>query len=70
MGPRLLVCISSAGASVALWRGRLVQARRYELGEEGEAAFAQLLATCESLPARFHRWYGVNRSGFAGGSNP
>jgi hypothetical protein len=53
MGPRLLVCISSAGASVALWRGRLVQARRYELGEEGEAAFAQLLATVSNVPVVF-----------------
>jgi hypothetical protein len=53
MGPRLLVCISSAGASVALWRGRLVQTRRYELGEEGEAAFAQLLATVRDVPVVF-----------------
>ena len=53
MGPRLLVCISSAGASVALWRGRLVQTRRYEPGEEGEAAFAQLLATVRDLPVVF-----------------
>ncbi len=53
MGPRLLVCISSAGASVALWRRGLVNCRRFSLDEAGEAEFAELLTTVHRVPVYF-----------------
>lgn len=45
------------------FRGRMIgEVMPYLFGaiavRRDAAFFAQLLATCESLPARFHRWYG------------
>lgn len=53
MAAHLLVYISSAGVSTALWRRGLTDCRRFPPGPEGEAAFAALLAGLRRVPVAF-----------------
>ena len=47
MASRILVCVSPAAVSMALWKGRITACMRFENDESGQAEFAQAL---ESLP--------------------
>lgn len=50
MALSLIVCISSAGASVALWRGRLTNCAHFAADDNGLAAFADLLRPMRNVP--------------------
>lgn len=50
MGPRLLLCISAVGVSVAQWRRGLVNLRQFAPDEDGEAAFTEFLSTLRNVP--------------------
>lgn len=50
MALSLIVCISSAGASVALWRGRLTNCVQFASDENGLAGFAELLRPMRNVP--------------------
>lgn len=53
MATRLLVCISAAGVTVALWKGRLGTCLRFDADEAGEAEFSLLLKTMPGVPVLF-----------------
>lgn len=50
MGSRILVCVSAAGASVAHWRGKIVDCARFDDDEAGHAAFQKFLAAFRVAP--------------------
>ncbi|MBI1395644.1 MAG: hypothetical protein GC151_06655 [Betaproteobacteria bacterium] len=49
-GSRLLVCVSSAGVSAALWRGRITNYWEYAADQDGEEDFAEMLAAIGTAP--------------------
>jgi hypothetical protein len=53
MATRLLVCISAAGVTVALWKGGLGTCLRFDPDGAGEAEFALLLETLPGVPVLF-----------------
>jgi hypothetical protein len=53
MNTRLLVCISTAGVTVALWKGSLGTCLRFDPDESGEAEFSLLLKTLPGVPVLF-----------------
>lgn len=53
MNTRLLVCISAAGVTVALWKGGLSTCLRFDPDEAGEAEFSLLLKTLPGVPVLF-----------------
>lgn len=53
MATRLLVCISAASVTVALWKGRLGTCLRFDPDEDGEAEFSLLLKTMPGVPVLF-----------------
>jgi hypothetical protein len=50
MAAKLLLCVSAAGASVARWRGRLADVRRFDPDEAGLQGFAAWLARHPGVP--------------------
>ena len=53
MATRLLVCISAASVTVALWKGSLGTCLRFDPDETGEAEFSLLLKTMPGVPVLF-----------------
>jgi hypothetical protein len=53
MATRLLVCISAASVTVALWKGSLGTCLRFDPDEHGEAEFSLLLKTMPGVPVLF-----------------
>ena len=53
MATRLLVCISAANVTVALWKGGLGTCLRFDPDETGEAEFSLLLKSMPGVPVLF-----------------
>jgi len=53
MATRLLVCISAASVTVALWKGSLGTCLHFDPDEGGEAEFALMLKTMPGVPVLF-----------------
>lgn len=50
MSSRILVCISTAGASVARWNGKITRCQRFENTDAGLAGFEEFLRSAEGTP--------------------
>ncbi len=53
MASRILVCVSPAAVSMALWKGRITACMRFENDESGQAEFAQALESLPRVPVLF-----------------
>lgn len=53
MATRILVCVSPAAVSMALWRGRITVCMRFENDEDGAAEFAHALDSLPRVPVLF-----------------
>ncbi len=50
MSSRILVCVSSAGASVARWSGKLTDCVRFDNTDEGHHGFEEYLRSSQGIP--------------------